>query len=480
MVLQFTKLSLRKLSAYLTNNLIKMLKSILVVDDENLIRKSLYELLRRDGYSVDTATNGEEALKKIDHNFDVVISDIKMPKMDGLELLKEIKAAHLHTEVVLITGYGNIEDAVEAMRQGAFDYITKPIVDNEIKIIINKIISRQKLIEENQYLRKRLETTERDKFHGIIGHNINMQKIYALIEAIASTKANVLITGESGTGKRVIAHAIHACDTIRHNKPFVEVSCGALPPTLLESELFGHVKGAFTDASKDRIGRFEAANGGTILLDEIDTFSPYLQVKLLRILQQGEFERVGDTSTVKIDVRIIAATNRDLETDISNNKFREDLYYRINVIKIDIPPLRERLDDLPLLVDHFIKRYSAKMNKKINNISEEALSAMKLYNWPGNIRELENIIERAVILAKEASITINEMPPVISLSDKKKMPYNHQQNTLKKALQEPEKQLILDILEKTNWNRKKAAALLGINRTTLYNKIKKYKIKIKP
>lgn len=453
-----------------------MVRRILIVDDEPLIRKSLYELLRHEGYFVDSASNGKEALDKINNSvYDVVISDIRMPQMDGMELLKQIKQQNPNTEIVLITAYGSIEDAVEAMKQGAFDYVTKPIVDNEIKMMIKKIVSHNELVEENQYLRQKLETTERKKFYGLNGHNFKMQKIYNLIETISSTKANILLCGESGTGKRMIASAIHACDNNRRNKPFIEVSCGALPPTLLESELFGHVKGAFTDATRDRIGRFEAADGGTILLDEIDAFSPQLQVKLLRVLQQGEFERVGDTNTQKIDIRIIAATNRNLEDAIKEGKFREDLYYRLNVIKIEVPPLRERIDDMPILADDFLKKFSEKMNKNITGIAKDAETAMKLYSWPGNVRELENVIERAVILAKGPMITINELPDMLNGGKAKDLRLNNQ-SSLKNALEEPEKQLILDTLKKTSWNRKKTAVVLGINRTTLYNKLRKYKI----
>jgi len=287
---------------------------ILIVDDEPLVRRSLYEILRADGYTASMASDAEEALDKMKKaDFDIVISDMKMPKMDGIDLLKKVKSDYPRAEVVLITGFGNIETAVEAMKIGAFDYITKPIMDNEIKMIIEKIIERNKLIQENVSLKQQLADSHRSRFHSIIGQDPKMQKIYTMIEAIADSQVTVLINGESGTGKRLVAHAIHATDKIRRDKPFVEVSCGALPETLLESELFGHVKGAFTGAIKDRKGRFELAEGGTIFLDEIDTFSPSLQVKLLRILQDGEFERVGDTKTLKADLRIITATNQRLE-----------------------------------------------------------------------------------------------------------------------------------------------------------------------
>ena len=459
---------------------------ILIADDEPLTRQSLYEILKIEGYKVTTARDGLEALGLIEKLLpEIVISDMKMPGMDGLQLVKEIKSRGLEIPVILITGYGSIETAVEVMREGAFDYITKPIVDNEIKVVIQKIIKQQELIEENRFLRERLEHTTRQRFHNIIGQNDKMQKIYALIEAVANSNATLLLQGESGTGKSLVAYAIHQSDLARRNNPLIEVSCGALPETLLETELFGHVKGSFTGAIKDRIGRFELADKGTILLDEIDTFSPHLQVKLLRILQNGEFERVGDTKTIKIDVRVIAATNQDLAEAIKKGKFREDLYYRLNVISIHIPPLRERRDDIPLLAEYFLKKKNeVNNNKKITGISKEAMQALLEYNWPGNIRELENIIERSVILARGDIVGMQDLPEFlhktalpsgawapasdISLSCRPNA------KSLREALKNPEEAAIRNALEQVGWNRKEAAAMLGINRTTLYNKMKSY------
>ncbi|HAH21556.1 MAG TPA: DNA-binding response regulator, partial [Candidatus Omnitrophica bacterium] len=330
---------------------------ILIADDEPLTRQSLYEILKFEGYRVTTAKDGLEALGLIEKLLpEIVISDMKMPGMEGLQLVKEMKARGLEIPVILITGYGSIEAAVEAMREGAFDYVTKPIVDSEIKVVIEKIIKQQELIEENRCLREALKDTTRKSFQNIVGQDPQMQKIYALIEMVADSNATILLHGESGTGKSLIAYAIHQSDTARRDKPLVEVSCGALPETLLETELFGHVRGAFTGAIKDRTGRFELAEKGSIFLDEIDAFSPNLQVKLLRILQSGEFERVGDTKTVKVDVRVIAATNQDLSEAIKKGKFREDLYYRLNVISIKIPPLRERRNDIPLLLEYFLEK----------------------------------------------------------------------------------------------------------------------------
>ncbi len=346
--------------------------NILIVDDEPLIRKSLYEILKIEGFHAYMAQSGEEALdilKKFP--CDIVIADMKLPKMTGLELLEHIKATRFDTEVILITGFGTIETAVEAMKKGAFDYITKPIIDSEIKIIIDKILEKKKILQENKDLRQLIAKTSRSSYHGMVGASEKMQKVYNMIDSVANTKATIMVSGESGTGKGLVAYAIHQCDRSRADKPFVEVSCGALSETLLESELFGHVKGAFTGAIKDKEGRFERARGGTIFLDEIDAFSPNLQVKLLRVLQDGVFEQVGDTETRKTDARIIVATNQSLTDLVARGQFREDLYYRINVIPVVLPHLRERKEDIDLLVHHFIDKFNKKNNRKIEGISDE-------------------------------------------------------------------------------------------------------------
>ena len=451
---------------------------ILIVDDEPLTRKSLYEILKKRGFDVSGAASGEEALSVlIKEKPDIVITDFKMHGISGIGLLKEIKKIDSGIAVILITGYGSIDSAVEAMKEGAFDYITKPILDDEIMIVIERIFEQKRVLEENRLLKKQLVGTKRARFYDLIGHNQRMQSIYNLIETIAPTNASVLIQGESGTGKRLIAQAIHKSDVYRKDKPFIEVSCGALPENLLESELFGHVKGAFTSAIKDRQGRFEAAEGGVIFLDEIDAFSPKLQVKLLRVLQEGEFERVGDTHTIRVEVRVIAATNQDLKEIIKNGSFREDLYYRLNVIPINVPPLRERKDDLPLLVEHFLKKCSKKSKKDVVDISGDAMDALAAYDWPGNVRELENVIERAVILSKGKSIERNDLPEnildTLSLPDvagRKKGKHR----TLKEALRDSEREIIKNTLEACSGNRKKVAGILGINRTTLYNKMREY------
>lgn len=453
-------------------------RHILVVDDEPLVRHSLGELLTMSGYTVSTAQNGKEALDLLkSYSADIVIADIKMPEMDGIQLLKQIKAGSPEVPVILITGYGSIESAVNAIKEGAYDYITKPIVDSEIKIVIERLIKQRQLQEENKILKEQLSATQRENFHNIVGKSRGMQKIYSLIEAITSTRATVLIHGETGTGKRLVAHAIHNCNELERGKPFVEVSCGALTETLLESELFGHVKGAFTDAVKDRIGRFELANGGTIFLDEIDAFSPNLQVKLLRVLQEGEFEKVGDTKTIKIDVRVIAATNQNLQELISQGKFRKDLYYRLNIISIEVPPLREKKEDIPLLVEDFIKKCLKNTSRKIEKISQGVLSLLMDYNWPGNIRELENIIERAVILSKSSILQPEDLPDFLnSRKEKEPFSFNDDNLNLKNALKLPERDLVLKALNSVNWNRNEAAKILGINRTTLYKKMQEFRL----
>lgn len=448
-------------------------RHILVVDDEPLVRRSLSEFLTLEGYAVSSAGNGKEALELLKgYTADIVIADMKMPELDGLQLLRRIKKEHPGIPLILITGYGSIENAVSAIKEGAFDYVIKPIVDSEIKIVIERLITQRQLQEENSKLKQQLSAVVRERFHDIVGKDEKMQKIYTLIEAITQTRAAVLIHGESGTGKRLIAHAIHKYNEQERGKPFIEVSCGALTETLLESELFGHAKGSFTGAIKDRMGRFELAGGGTIFLDEIDSSSPALQVKLLRILQDGEFERVGDSKTIKVDVRVIAATNQNLQELIAQGKFRKDLYYRLNIINIEIPPLRERKGDITLLVEEFIRKHAKHTSKKIEGVSDQALRMLRDYHWPGNIRELENAIERAIILSKDKLIIPDDFP--LSLQAVKGASDCESNLKLKNALQSPEKDLILKALDSTNWNRNETARILGINRTTLYKKMSKF------
>jgi len=451
---------------------------ILIVDDEPLIRESLYEILRIEGYNAFMASSGKEALKMIkEHNFNIIVTDMKMPELGGLELLDQVKKISQATDVILVTGYGTIETAVEAMKKGAYDYITKPINDDEIKLIIRNIIYRKEIEKENRNLRKIVARVQPKSFHGMIGGSEKMQKVYHIISSVAGSNATILITGESGTGKGMVARAIHEVDEGRCDKPFVEVSCGALSETLLESELFGHVKGSFTGAIKDKEGRFEYAKNGTVFLDEIDAFSLNLQVKLLRVLQDGVFERVGDNVTRKTDARIIVATNRDLTEQITKGDFREDLYYRVNVIAIHLPPLRERKSDIDFFCEHFIRLYTKKNSKKIKSLSPEVTKMFKEYNWPGNIRELENAIEGAVIMAKTDVINVWDIPNAAKFSHIE--PKSTKGKSLKKVLETPEKELLVSVLDECHWNRNKAAAALGINRTTLYNKMKKFRISFK-
>ena len=457
---------------------------LLIVDDEPLIRESLYEIFRIEGYDVQMAPAAEEALEIMEKiEFDIVVTDFKLPEMSGLDLLHEIKERYKKTEVILMTGYGSIGTAVDAMKKGAYDYITKPINDNEVKIIIDKIIERKRIILENEELKKILAKERRSSVGALIGSCDKMQKVYHMIDSVASTNATILITGESGTGKGVLARALHDADMTRSGKPFVEVSCGALTETLLESELFGHVKGAFTGAIKDKEGRFEFAKGGTIFLDEIDAFSPNLQVKLLKVLQDGVFERVGDNVTRKADARIIVATNRQLTGLVEKGEFREDLYYRVNVIAIQMPPLRGREEDVEVLMQHFRLKFCEVNNKNISGFSERVVKAFQGYHWPGNVRELENAVEGAVIMAKGGIIELGDvigLSKFINDSESETEPEAEDNiksvDLLKKAVEEPEKEHIISVLDKCGWNRSNAALALGINRTTLYNKMKKYQL----
>jgi DNA-binding NtrC family response regulator len=444
-------------------------------------------MLRGQRYDVEMASDGSEAMDHLKRRaFQLVITDWKMPQTDGMSLLSYIKSRHPDVNVILITGFGNVSSAVDAIRQGAFDYLTKPIQPEELEDTIKRALTQYIVPTEHV----------EDPFADIVTQNPQIRKLFSMIRSVAETPATVLIEGESGTGKRLIAQAIHRADPKRRAHPFIEISCGALPETLLESELFGHVKGAFTGAIRDRQGRFEVAEGGTILLDEIDAFTPALQVKLLRVIQDRLYERVGDTRTLKADVRIVAATNRSLLDLVKQGKFRGDLYYRINVIAMRLPPLRERKGDLPLLVDHFISRVSRGMGKTINGITDEAMAVLARYPWPGNIRELENVIERAVILAKRAKLDVEDLPEELRFkSDATAMAVDDQDEqahedgepksgedpvVLKDALKMPERDIILKVLEEVRWNRSEAAKRLGIHRSTLYHKIRQLGIHTTP
>ncbi|RKY67111.1 MAG: hypothetical protein DRQ08_01075, partial [Candidatus Latescibacterota bacterium] len=371
---------------------------ILVVDDDPLMLDFLKEALLRQGYKVDTAEDGEEALRKVEEKgYDLVITDVRMPGVDGMTVLESVKRDFADTEVVVITAYGTIRNAVEAMKMGAYDYLTKPFSVEEVEVVVQRALERKRLISENIRLKRELEKVQ--GLRTLVGQSPAMRKVLEMIEMVAPTKATVLIQGESGTGKELVADAIHRLSP-RKNGPFVKVNCAAIPESLVESELFGHEKGAFTHAVKRSRGRFEMADGGTLLLDEIGEITPAVQAKLLRVLQDGTFQRVGGEGTLKVDVRVIATTNRDLWKAVQEGKFREDLYYRLQVVPIYIPPLRERKEDIPLLVQHFLKMYGEREGKEGLTVSEKAMDILMGYDWPGNIRELENAVERAVILAK--------------------------------------------------------------------------------
>ncbi len=442
------------------------MRKILVIDDEQNIRKMLSRVLSPEGFIVKEANNGLEALKRLqEENYSLVLLDLKMPGLNGIETLKEIRENDLNLPVIMMSAYGSIPEAVEAMKLGALDYLIKPFDIEELKIIIKRAIKQYELEVENIYYRE--EEEKRFNFDEIIGKSNSINKVLEMVKSVASTPATVLITGESGTGKELIARAIHK-NSLRKNSPFVVVNCVAFSPNLLESELFGHEKGSFTGAIAKRIGRFEMANGGTIFLDEIGEMDLTIQTKLLRVLQEREFERVGSSRTIKVDVRILSATNKDLKKEIEERRFREDLFYRLNVFNVDVPPLRERKEDIPLIVEHLTGKYNKILNKKVKKVSAKAMELLLDYNYPGNIRELENIIERSMIMAKDEII------------DEKYFNFISKEEYIEKkgTLKETEKELIIKYLIQNKGNRTKTAEILGISRRSLQNKIKEYQINL--
>jgi DNA-binding NtrC family response regulator len=453
---------------------------ILIVDDNPEVLKLIANILETNDYEVETASKGESAIKKLESNeYDMVLTDLMMPDVDGMQVLEHVKSRASKTMCIILTGHGTIKSSVEAIKKGAFDYITKPVSPSELLIIVEKALKFKNLEEENLRLKKELK----GKYHykNIVGTSQVIKKIYDLIEKVSDTDGTVLITGASGTGKELIARSIHY-NSQRSDKPLVVINCGAVPESLLESELFGHEKGAFTGAYKKRIGRFEMANGGTVFLDEIGEMSPALQIKLLRVLQEQQFERVGGTKTIHVDLRFIAATNKNLTTAINMEKFREDLYYRLNVIPIKVPSLKQRRSDIPLLIDFFLKKFQKTKNKKITGFSQGALDAMWEYEWPGNVRELENVLKRLTILCEGPVVNLDDLPENIqNVSGTGRMDEEvivGNELNLNEAVQDYEKRIILEALEKTNWVKSKAAKLLNINRTTLVAKIKKQNIEI--
>jgi len=449
--------------------------NILIVEDGQSQREMLRDFLIKEGHTVAEAENGEKGVRMVrNSHYDLLLLDYKMPGMSGMDVLKEVKKINAEIDVVIITAYGTIETAVEAMKSGAIDYITKPIEFDELLILVDRVSERRTLIRENELLRQELKekgvTTDQ-----IIYRSHKMSTLINMSGRIAGSRATVLIQGESGTGKELMAKLIHNLSP-RSKRPIISVNCSALHENLLESELFGHEKGAFTGASSRRIGRFEEADGGTLFLDEIGELSQSVQVKLLRFLQEREFQRVGGNQTIRSDVRIISATNRDLEARVKTGDFREDLFYRLNVVVMAMPALRERKEDIPVLLDYFIRRYAAENGKEIHGFSREAQDLLLKYDYPGNVRELENIVERAVVIAREQVISIEDLPfgeDVLYHGEEGKK----DDGFLRESIEDLEKRLIVDAMEKTSYHQTKAADMLGISERMLRYKLKKYGLK---
>ncbi len=475
---------------------------ILIVDDDPIVAESLADFLGREGYATATACDGSEALtmlddatEKVGGGFGILIADMNMPRCDGMELLRGMRKNHESVVPIVVTGFGKIDTAVEAVRLGAVDYLTKPVVDDELRLAVNKAVNQHTLVHENKSLKTQL--SERFGMGNLVGHDYQMQKVYDLVETVAESKTTVLVTGESGTGKSMVGRAIHTMSP-RSGGPFITFACGSIPETLLESELFGHVKGAFTGADHDKPGKCLAADGGTLFIDEINSATPALQLKLLRVLQEKAFEPVGSTETIHVDVRFVLATNQSLAEMVETGLFREDLYYRINVVNIAMPALRDRVGDVPVLAEHFLDKHCKELGRQ-RKFSDEAIEALRSYNWPGNVRELENAVERAVVLSKANEIQAADLPePVLAAMNPGMVLANASSVAsgkagagpaaipalvdgwnpmpLSSALQEPERQIILAALEANGWNRQETAKQLDVNRSTLYKKIKQYRL----
>jgi DNA-binding NtrC family response regulator len=443
--------------------------SIMVVDDEAIVRESLFHWFKKYGHVVETASSGFEALEKLErYPYQLLFVDIKMPGMDGIELLGKVKAEYPDTLVIIITAYGSIESAVKAMRIGATDYLLKPFKPDQISLVMERISVQKRLVSEYNYLKGRLEKITR--FDNIIGQSSAMEAVFRIIPEVAQSDSSILLFGETGTGKELVAKAIHA-ESRRSHLPFIAINCGAIPESLLESELFGHQKGVFTGATRARKGFLEVVSGGTLFLDEVGEISPKMQIDLLRVLQEKKITSIGSREPVDVDFRLISATRQDLKKEVAEGSFREDFFYRINVIIIEIPPLRKRKEDILLLVEHFLRKYSEETNKKVDHVTNDAIGLLKQYDWPGNVRELENAIERAVVLSKSRTLRTEDFSFIQTSSI---------QFAESLSLREMEKEYIQKILEENTWNVTQSAKILGINRVTLHKMIKRYNLKRKP